>query len=70
MVSDPEQQAAIDSALANLAKTPEGQAEAQAAINELIAHPQVELETPRYGGAFQGRRLKKKGGGEDEEEED
>ena len=58
VVANKADQAVIDSALANLAKTKEGQAEAQAALKELLEHPQIEREQPRYGGAFRGAFLK------------
>ena len=57
-VSDPASKAAIDNALAELAKTKEGKAEAAAAMAEVVrATPEVVKEKPRYGGIFRGKKL-------------
>ena len=63
--NDKAAQAAIDDALASVSKTAEGQEAAQAAIEGLMSHPDVQnnrvevtKEKPRYGGIFNGRALK------------
>ena len=57
-VADPQSQAAIDAVLANMSQTRQGQAAAVKAIEELMAHPSVEVQPPRYGGAFKPRMAK------------
>lgn len=57
-VADPKSQAAIDAVLANMSQTRKGQAAAVKAIEELISHPEIEVQEPRYGGAFKARMPK------------
>jgi len=59
-VADAEGQRAIDAALANLAGSKAGQAEASAAMASVVNAPGVTLEKeePRYKGAFRARSLK------------
>lgn len=58
-ITDPEAKFVVESALSSLSSTKEGQVAAAAALNDLLKHPDVVKEEPRYGGAFQGRLLKR-----------
>jgi len=59
-MGDAEAQKAVDLAMANLSLSKKGQAEAAAALQSVINHPDVKLEKekPRYAGAFAARTLK------------
>jgi len=57
-IKDPAMQNAVDGALRALSSTVEGQAAAAAALDSLLKHPEVIKQEPRYGGAFNARKLK------------
>jgi len=59
-MADPEAQAVVDAVLTNLSKTSAGQKVAQAALDDMLRAPEVEVQEPRYGGAFNARMVKLK----------
>jgi len=56
-MADPEAQAAVDVVLSSLGKTAAGREVAQVALDDMI-RPQMEVQEPRYGGAFKAKMIK------------